>query len=452
MQTTIPIPDGKSLLPYQIEGICYALERKGTLIADEMGLGKTVQAIGVINAIPDAYHVVIVCPASLILNWRRELERWCVAFWKRHIDVVSYDSLPKIQYSQIGILVADEAHYVKNPKAKRTIEFQRLAKLSDRVVLLTGTPIENKPIELWPLLQAVNPEYWDPAGTLYKKNKETRRTDRSKVGPGEGAGFFKFALRYCDGKQEWRGRKKVWVFDGHSNLPELGQKLRETCMIRRMKADVLTQLPEKRRQIIVLPGEEQESAFLSDLTEENYDETVRRLHADKAAFAEFSRVRHMQGVSKVDAVGEHLEMVLEGGSEKVIVFAYHHDVVLALRDRLADYQPVCITGNESVPERQAAADRFQHHPKCRVIIGTIGAMGVGWTLTASSHVVFAEIDPVPGRMNQAEDRAHRLTQRNNVLVQHLVRDRSLDARLIQILVKKQEVVRAALNEVRACAS
>src|SRR5574338_86246 len=449
----IPAPDNKTYLPYQEQGIRYALERRGTLIADEMGLGKTVQAIGIINADRAAQRILIVTPASLRLNWWHELNRWqvnkdCL------VSVVPYDQLKRVSIPELDLMIVDEAHYVKNAKAQRTIEVKRLAKCAKRVVLLTGTPMD-KPIELWSLLQIVCPEVWDPAGRLIRRNKGTGKLEKKMVDAGEGTGFFRFGTRYCDGQKKVIGRgKEVWTFDGASNLEELGRKLRETCMVRRMKADVLTELPAKRRQILVFPSGVDEVAtpddvrrFLNYLAEDgsNYDQIVAKLRADKVAFAEFSKARHEQGLAKVPAVVEHVENALEQGG-KIILFAHHIDVILALHDRLSRHAPVLITGDMADHDRQASAVRFQESESCRLIIGSIGAMGVGFTLTASSHVIFAEIDPVPGRMNQAEDRAHRIGQRDSVLVQHLVCNQSIDARMVQILVRKQEILNAALNE------
>jgi SWI/SNF-related matrix-associated actin-dependent regulator 1 of chromatin subfamily A len=204
----IPCPSGKDYLGYQKAGISYALGRKSTLIADEMGLGKTIQAIGFINSSPDIRRVLVVCPASLKLNWRNELSRWltrsmtiAVYPWSKNgyglakdgfIDIINYDMLKKLPDSAYDLVIFDEAHYAKNPKAARTKLCQAIAKRAKHVLALTGTPILNKPIELFPILQMVNPETWDPPG--FMKGKQ--------LGAGEGAGFFRFAKRYCNAHQE----------------------------------------------------------------------------------------------------------------------------------------------------------------------------------------------------------------------------------------------------------
>ncbi len=253
----LPCPDGLSYLGYQRAGIAYAIGRQGTIIADEMGLGKTIQAIGVINATSEVKTVLVVCPASLKHNWAREVRKWSSRPTNVHIvngkrppsedkevqvDIINYDILHKLD-EKVGfdLLVCDEAHYVKNGKAKRTKALHALARRCKRVVLLTGTPILNKPVELWSLLQVAAPTVWDPPGVVKGK----------AVGAGDGAGFFGFAKRYCGARQEQVSRDRlVWLFDGATNLAELQERLRATCMVRRLKSDVLAELPPKRRQVI----------------------------------------------------------------------------------------------------------------------------------------------------------------------------------------------------------
>ena len=440
-QINIPVPDGKTLLTYQEEGIRYALGKKGTLIADEMGLGKTIQAIGFINASPEIERVLIVCPKSLKLNWHNEIDEWLQREIPCAISIVTYEGLSKLAPGPIDLLVIDEAHSVKNVKAKRTMDVRRIAKFAKKIILLTGTPIENRPIELFPLLQLVNAEIWDPPGKI--KDKTTKKL--VPVGKGEGAGFFNFAKRYCNGHKVQHNRTDShWDFSGASNLEELGEKLRESCMIRRLKKDVLTQLPDKRHQIIVLPSTSHDNDIIPDLNEDNFEDRIRRLKASKIAFTEYSKRRHAQGLEKVDAIIEHVIECLEE-QDKIILFAHHQDVLSELIIGLKDFNITSMNAESSVENRQKAVDKFQTNPKCRIIIGSIGTMGVGWTLTASSLVIFSEIEPVPGIMHQAADRAHRIGQKESVLVQYLVQDGSLDARICKILIKKQNVIDKALN-------
>lgn len=461
----IPCPEGLAYLPYQRAGIAAALSRTNVLFGDEMGLGKTIQAIGMINADPTLNKILIVCPAGLRLNWKRELEKWRTRkltihivdskVWRDDYDItiINYDILTKhaaaLRATAWDLVVCDEAHYLKNPDAKRTQAVVGKEKKGVAVIepikarrrmLLTGTPIPNRPIEGWTLFH-----YLDP---------------------GEFKSFFGYAIRYADASKGPCG----WDFSGSANLPELQDKLRGSIMIRRLKADVLTELPAKRRAVIEIPAndaahavkaeneawERQERTMLGLRTEvelskasadpADYAAAVGKLKtAMQVAFGEMSRVRHATAVAKIPAVIEHLRNAIEDGS-KVIVFAHHHDVIEALATEFGQ-QAVTLYGEIPMAQRQAVVDRFQTDPTCQVFIGGIQAAGVGITLTAASHVVFAEMDWVPGNVTQAEDRAHRIGQRNMVLVDHLVFEGSLDARMATILVEKQEVLAAALDTV-----
>ncbi len=447
-------PPGKEPFPYQVKGIRYALGSKGTIIADEMGLGKTVQAIGVINAdyltagLP--LHVLIVCPAGLITNWLRELDEWCNA--PMQLKIMSYNQADKINADHVwDVMVIDEAHYIKNPASRRSQVVSALAKKAKRVLLLSGTPIENRPIELWPLVKIACPEEWDKPGAAFPVIAPAQKTSH----PGEGPGFWEFAKRYCDLKRTYYsssrgGRKSAWDFSGASNLEELNRRLRETCMVRRLKRDVLTELPPKFRQLVVLEGKKTDDSDLCpELTEDNYEQSVKALRANRVAFEEWSKRRHEQALAKVDAAYQFIEDALasnDGG--KIIVFCHHLDVAEKLLWMLRDsggIHAVTLTGKSTKADKDAAIRAFQGDNTCRVIVGTIGAMGVGFTLTAASHVIFVELDPVPGRVTQAEDRAHRIGQKESVLVQHLVTDGSLCARMAKILVKKQDVISQAID-------
>ena len=453
----IPAPPGKQYLPYQLKGIRYALGGRGTIIADEMGLGKTVQAIGVINASPRA-RVLIICPAFLRLNWQAELKEWLTSY--HEVQIISFNAADTVDgddrdelVQTWDILIVDEAHYIKNPEAKRAQAVERLAQRAKKVLLLTGTPMENRPIELWQLLKIACPEKWNTV----IRGLPVIAPDRKKSHPGEGPAFWQFAERYCDLKRvtyQVRGRRKqAWDFGGASNLEELQARLRNTCMVRRLKKDVLPDLPIKRRQLIVLESDADDSDLFPNLDDSNYLDIVERLTIGKAYFDEWSKRRHEQALDKVDSCVRFIGDALDE-SEKLIVFAHHTDVVTRLWEcinaELIDCQfAMRITGETPMGERNVIVNAFQTNPKCRVIVGSIGAMGVGFTLTAASHVIFAELDPVPGRMTQAEDRAHRIGQRDSVLVQHLVSNGSLCARMARILVRKQEVLTAALDRADA---
>lgn len=433
-------PVGKEYLPYQLEGIEFALDKKSCLIADEMGLGKTIQALGVINNSPSANKVIVVCPNSLVFNWWKEIDEWLVK--KTSIQVFSYEDIAKINPFGFDLLIADEAHYLKSGKAKRTQDFKKLAHKARQKILLTGTPILNKPLELWSLLQILDADAWDPPGKVKGRY----------VGKGEGANFFNFAKRYCNAHEKRFGTKKFWDFSGSSNLDELSIKLRESLMIRRLKSEVLKDLPEKTYQIVTLPKTEigvssDLEFYLGHIENGDFENSIAALKSDKVAFEEFSKKRHQQGIEKVEYCIEYILNVLEE-RDKVIVFAHHKEVIDKLSETLVFSGCVRVTSDMSAQERNDAVQVFKDDPNCKIILGSIDVMGVGFTLTESSIVIFAEISPVPGKMAQAVDRAHRIGQKENVLVQYLVQDESIDARMCKILIKKQRILSAALNVVR----
>lgn len=474
---SIPAPDGLAYLPYQKAGIAYAMGRSGALLGDEMGLGKTIQAIGVINACPEIRSVLVICPKSLTLNWVKELRRWLVRDLsvtreiivideedededkiklpqvpEKDIYVVSYEEAKKYETALClhcwDLLIVDEAHYIKNEKSARAKTVHAIGKTAERKIALTGTPIPNRPVEIFSILKLVDPGNWDQA---HGKSK---------------GGFFKFAFRYCGASNNGHG----WDFSGSSNLPELQERLRATCMVRRLKADVLTELPPKRRQIVEVEGngatnavraereawdrQEEEFERLQSSVElakaetaDEYGEAVARMRQSvKAAFEEISKLRHATALAKAPKVADHVRLALEADeTTKIVVFAHHHDVIDLIHDELAEFGSVKLTGETKTEDRQAAVDRFQTDPTCRVFVGSITAAGVGITLTASAHVVFAELDWVPGNVSQAEDRCHRIGQRDNVLVQHLVLDGSLDARMVHVLLEKQAIAEQGLD-------
>lgn len=468
----VPAPEGKEYLPFQRAGIAYAASRPNTLIGDEMGLGKTIQALGLINVDPSCRRTIVICPNSLKINWLREATRWLVRPTRivvldskskslPEVDgdllvIANYDIIAKIRplldhCGEWDMLVLDECHYTKNPKARRTqaIFGRRKEGYKDAIVpiwrrrtlALTGTPIQNRPIELWTIVHNLDPH-------------------------GLGKSWFAFASRYCKAERTKYG----WDTTGSSNLDELQARLRESIMVRRLKADVLTELPAKRRQVIELPANG--SAGLVERERRAYDRNQHLLSGLRAAvrvasisddvaayrravdalkagvsagFAEMSRLRHEVALAKVPHAVEHIHDAVESAG-CVVVFAHHKDVVAQVAEALRgrEISVVTLTGDNSIDERQAAVDAFQRG-ESQVIILTIAAGGVGLTLTRASQVIFCELDWVPGNLSQAEDRLHRIGQRECVLVQHVVLEGALDAYMAQTVIRKQEVIEQALD-------
>jgi SWI/SNF-related matrix-associated actin-dependent regulator 1 of chromatin subfamily A len=454
----VPVPEGCELLPFQRAGIAYALGRSATLLADEMGLGKTIQAVGVANA-AQARQVLIVCPLSVKLNWEREIQKWSTTYpplsvghatakeWPAtdvvvaHWDVLSRHEA-ELRSNKWDLVVLDEVHLAKNRKAQRTqAVFGRrgLPAVEGRVKLaMTGTPIPNRVKEIWPVL------HW---------------LDAPVAEPWKG-----FHERYCGPRDEWHGRDRGYerVYNGASNLEELQQKLREQVMVRRLKADVLTELPPKRRQVVLWdPADVKGGAaalraeakrreeLLAEASNDPaaYEAAVRRMDdPGEIEFGQMSEVRHNTALVKAPAVATHVSDLLDEGTSKVVVFAHHHDVIDILSEALAEYGAVVVTGDTPQSQRQEAVDAFQGDPSTRVFVGNIEAAGVGITLTAASTVVFAELAWRPSDVSQAEDRCHRIGQTDAVLAQHVLLDGSFDAKAAKTILAKQSIIDRALDQ------
>lgn len=439
-------------LPFQKDGICFLMDNPASLLADDMGLGKTIQAIGLINSL-DLDRVLIICPATLKKNWETELNKWLTRFRNRQITIVNaseanlrgtiliinYEILHRfvdeLADRKWDLIVADESQRVKNPEAKRTKAFLNLD--APRRVLMTGTPILNRPGELWTSLHWLAPKEW--------------------------ADQRDFEARYCaahDGGWGYNSR-------GASNLGELNRRLSSSVMLRRKKKDVLKDLPPKFRQVIKLPCEDREvleweiglckrlegeRTRLRQAAEKarllGNDEEYRRALDELRKFritrlGEIAKARHKTALHKIPDVVEHLKSAVED-TGKVICFAYHRDVV----EQICDHFPgesVMHYGDMTERAKQASVDDFQAKPEITLFVGNILSAGEGLTLTASSNVVFAELDWTPARLTQCEDRAHRIGQHDNVLVQHLVIDGSLDSMIAEKLVEKQIIIEKAID-------
>lgn len=441
---------------YQIEGIARLVRMKNALLADEMGLGKTIQAIGAMNhymehvfAEPDrGINILIICPANLKHNWLKEFKIWSkydlpcgIVKGSKYpedanVVIINYDIIkrhkPRIQKTEWDYLILDEAHYLKNPKSART---KAIFGLKDgpieakRVIAITGTPAPNRPIELYPLLRYLDPKHY---------NSETT-----------------FATRYCNAQWMWgfdpKSKRYVrrWDLSGASNLGELNRNLRRGLMIRRLKKDVLKDLPPKLRQMIEvdIPLSKEEKQ-LSDITEKlisgkltkaQFDMAVDKLtEASAIPFLTLSKICKETAIRKIPYVISHVKDCL-AATDKLVVFCYHVEMLEALAKGFPSIS-VTLSGSTSKTNRLTAVDRFQTDKTIHLFIGNIKAAGVGVTLTASSNLIMAESSWVPGEISQAEDRVHRIGQNEKVLIQHLVLKGSTDSLKIKSAVNKQRII------------
>ena len=446
----IPAPPGLAYLPYQRAGIAFGLKNAGVLIADEPGLGKTIQAIGIINADPSMRHILLVVPASLKINWARELDKWLVTArnvtiiegepdsnevdprFESDIVIINYELVPlyvsTINQCNWDMVIADECHILRNPEAQRTqyfigdLEHTMPPISATRRVFLTGTPILNRAKDVWSLVSYLNPAVW--------------------------YSYDDFVRKFCQGGAE---------DSGSSNLESLQALLRGTVMIRRLKSDVLKDLPPKKRHIVKL---QHLSPRIHSLLEEERM-TCRRAQAPdeqwaryastlddfrkikKTALRDTSRVRHNIAVSKLPMVIKYIESQLLF-NKKLIIFAHHQDVINEITKHFGEIA-VSFTGRSSANAKQFAVDQFQNNPGIRLGVVSILSAGVGITLTAANRVIFVELDWTAANITQAEDRCHRIGQTKAVDIIHLILDGSIDIHLAEKIIEKQLIYDKALN-------
>lgn len=424
---------------FQDIGVSFLRTHKSALLADEPGLGKTIQAIRAVNELC-AKKVLVVCPAVVKLNWERELQKWLNPKLKiqvlngrkdkilptSQVVVLNYDLLisPSIFVqlirSAFSVGIFDESHYLKSRTAKRTKAVLLQGGVASRCVyrwFLTGTPVLNRPVELYPVLKACAPtDVLAPYLT-----------------------FDSFARRFCGAY--WDGFQLVAT--GATHMDELNVRLSK-FMLRRLKKDHLKELPDKQYQLIAIPPSDAKTKALVK-REFTFSQGDARKVAVGVGGAELAVMRHELALSKVDTCVEHIKSVLEE-KEKVVVFAYHKGVIAALKNALSIYGTAVITGDTSPMQRQDFIDEFQHNKVVRVFIGQIQAAGIGITLTAASHVIFVETDWVPGVVDQAIDRCHRIGQKDSVMVQFLVIQDSLEEYIVRTMIDKKENIQRIVDQ------
>ena len=370
------------------------------------------------------------------------------------VMIVNYNVLKKyhdqIRSVEWDCLIIDECQMVKSKQSDRGSEVWGRNKKGNKdhvsrieakfIVALTGTPIPNRPIELWPLVHGIAPKAFP--------------------------NWVSYVETFCDGKQTRYG----WDVKGASNLDRLQMELRSSCMVRRLKCDVLKDLPLIRRTIMVIPADGcRKQIEIEKEIEKNSIENVIRLQilaemaksegeeeylkaidnlkeGNRIAFTSMAKVRHDTAVLKIPYAVESISDMLDSGVDKIAVFAWHHDVIDGLMSGLSEYNPVVLTGKNSIEEKQASVDSFQRDKSVRVFVGSITAAGVGITLTAASNVAIVEFDWVPANMSQVEARCNRIgATGNSTNVYYIALDGSLDQKLATTVVDKLNIISAALD-------
>ncbi len=428
----------RELYPFQKKGVAFIEQKKGrALIADEMGLGKTIQALAWIQLHPERRPVLIVCPAHLKLNWAREINMTLeetpdveilsgitpYPIRSKDIVIINYDILKDWvdTLKQVGfkVLIVDEAHYIKNSKAQRTRVLRQISKGIPHVIALTGTPIINRPIEGFNIIQLID-------RTLFPN-------------------FWYYAQKYCGAKRTPFG----WDLNGVSNETELHEKLTKSVMIRRKKADILTDLPDKVYSYIPLELSNQEEYRMA---EANFIRFLKQ-NKGKEAAQKASNAEHLvrtEALKQLAVKGKLPQAIawirdfLDQNGQKLVVFAVHKETINQLMKVFKDVA-VKVDGSTPAQQRDAAVQAFQNDPTIRLFVGNIQAAGTGLTLTAASAVAFLELPWSPAILQQAEDRCHRIGQKESVNIYYLLADTSIELDIARLLDQKKIITNAIID-------
>ena len=435
--------------PYQLQGIARGLQLKRFINGDDMGLGKTLEAIATINK-ANAFPCLVICPNVVKINWQREWAKFTDKkamvltdsvrtswpfFWQtgmNQVFIVNYESLRKyfvrritksekwtlkdVEFHQtiklFKSVIIDESHKVKSTSTQQSKFCKGIASGKEYIILLTGTPVVNKPNDLVCQLGIMD-RMIDFGGWKY------------------------FMSRYCSGP------------NGASNLKELNFMLWKNCFFRREKAKVLTQLPDKVRQVMtcdITNRKEYQDAerdlinYLKKYKEADDEKIQKSLKGE--VMVKIGILKDITARGKLKEVVEFVKDFRENG-KKIILFCNLHEIV----DRLLAAFPsaVCVTGRQNMEEKQASVDAFQKNPKTDIIICSIKAASAGITLTAASDVAFIELPWTYADCDQAESRAHRIGQKDSVNCYYLLGRRTIDQPLYKIIEAKKHISNAVLG-------
>ena len=421
-------------LEHQKEAIKSLVENKKFILADDMGLGKTTSTI--IAALETgAKKILIICPASLKINWQREIENYSnrptsIIEGKKWEDgdfiIINYDIIKNFHdekkksdsvllKTKFDLVIIDEAHYIQNKQAQRTKLINDFVSNVERLWLLTGTPITSRPINYFNLLNLIE--------CPVAKN------------------WMAYVKRYCNGFQFQAGRRKIWNVSGASNLEELRDRT-APLVLRRLKENVLD-LPDKIITPVYLRLKSKEYEALMG---EYYDWYDKNGDSDSLTlqFTKLTKVRQVIAEEKVPSTIEICENIVEQG-KKVIVFTNFTKTLEMILEHFGK-SAVRLDGQMSQKERQLSVDRFQNDESVMVFVGNIKAAGVGITLTAGEAVVMNDLSFLPSDHSQAEDRSYRYGQKNNVLVYYPIFDNTVEGIIYDILKKKKDIFETVMGD------
>lgn len=455
----------RELFHYQVGGIEFGINNKHVLIADQMGLGKTIEAMGIMSHL-ELFPAVVVCPAIVKINWQREILAWIskidigkvwiirsrssIILPPADVYIINYDVLPywvdQLTKRKPKMIVFDEMHYLKTSTSKRGKAALKLANDREYVIGLTGTPILNRPKELIHQLRVLG-RLKELGGKEYVEK------------------------RYCAGQMDSFNR---WNTNGASNLKELNERLRSSgILIRRLKADVLPDLPKKLPPTIIpleltnraeyLKAEKNLARWLGEraVEDEQFKKSIAHLEplarvratstrrssieylARKSEeLSKFIYLKRLSTEGKLAGIKEHISEFLDSG-EKLLVFGWFIDTQTDLTEAFP--QAVHALGKDSDKARATAIDKFQNDPDCQLMIASLKVLGIGVNLTAASHVAFVELGWTPADHDQAEDRVHRIGQTMPVNPYYYVGLDTIEEDIIEIIDNKRKIIAVATD-------
>jgi SNF2 family DNA or RNA helicase len=423
-------------LEHQKEAIEKLAGSKRFILADDMGLGKTTSTI--IAALETGVSkILIICPASLKINWQREIENYTdrsvfIAEGKNFSTehdfvIVNYDILKNfydlkdkenslITQANFELIILDEAHYISNAQAQRTKLVNSFVKKVNYLWLLTGTPMTNRPMNYYNLLNLIE----------------------SPVAQN----WMAYAIRYCQGYQFTAGTRKVWNVTGASNLEELRDRTSRQ-VLRRLKTEVLD-LPEKIITPIYMRLKSKLYEGLMGEYYEWYDKNPNESSSLTVQFSKLMKVRQVISDEKIKNTIEIAENILEQG-KKVIIFTNFTDSLNKITEHFGK-SAVKLDGSTTKPARQYAVDQFQENDKIKVFVGNVKAAGVGITLTAAEAVIFNDLSFVPGDMSQAEDRAYRYGQKFSVSIYYPIFQNTIESIIYDMVNNKKQNIETVMGD------
>ena len=423
-------------LNHQKDAIEKLAGSKRFILADDMGLGKTTSTI--IAALETkAKKILIICPASLKINWQREIENYTdrsvyIAEGKHFSTehdfvIVNYDILKNfydlkdkenslITKSNFELIVIDEAHYIQNGQAQRTKLVNSFVKSVDKLWLLTGTPMTSRPMNYYNLLFLIE----------------------SPVAQN----WMAYAIRYCQGYQFKAGNRKIWNVSGASNLEELRDRTSRQ-VLRRLKTEVLD-LPDKIISPIYL---RLKSKLYEGLMGEYYDWYKNKKEESSSLTVQFSKLMKVRQVIAEEKINDTIELAqnIIDQDKKVIIFTNFTDTLQKIHSHFGK-QSVYLDGSCTKPQRQYAVDQFQENDKIKVFVGNLKAAGVGITLTAGEAVIMNDLSFVPSDHDQAQDRAYRYGQKNSVSVYYPIFENTIEGVIYDMLSKKKNIIDTVMGD------